>query len=85
MFEAYITEELNLPDSKLAEYRNYKNMYSSILYVDEAIEEFFQVYKKLPKYDNTIFIITGDHRLPEIPLATTIDRFHVPIMIFSPN
>ena len=58
-------------------------MYASILYVDEAIKEFFEEYKKMPKYENTIFIITGDHRLPEIPLATTMDRFHVPIMVFS--
>jgi uncharacterized sulfatase len=53
--------------------------------VYEAIKEFFEVYQKLPKYENTVFVITGDHRLPEIPLATTIDRFHVPIMIFSPK
>ena len=85
MFENHIINELKVSSLKLAEYRNYKNMYSSILYVDEAIKEFFEAYQKLPKYRNTIFVITGDHRLPEIPLATTIDRFHVPIMIFSPK
>jgi phosphoglycerol transferase MdoB-like AlkP superfamily enzyme len=85
MFEDYIKNELKISPSKVAEYTKYKNMYSSILYVDEAIKEFFEDYQKLPKYQNTIFIITGDHRLPEIPLATTIDRFHVPIMIFSPK
>jgi uncharacterized sulfatase len=85
LFENHVTNELKIPALKLAEYRKYKNMYASILYVDEAIKEFFEVYQKLPKYENTIFVITGDHRLPEIPLATTIDRFHVPIMIFSPK
>jgi uncharacterized sulfatase len=85
MFEDYIKNELKISPSKVAEYTKYKNMYSSILYVDEAIKEFFEDYQKLPKYQNTIFIITGDHRLPEIPLATTIDRFHVPIMVFSPK
>ncbi|MCH6199223.1 LTA synthase family protein [Aquiflexum sp. LQ15W] len=85
MFEDFIKSELKIPASKLPEYYKYKNMYSSILYVDEAIQEFFDAYQKLPNYKNTIFIITGDHRLPEIPLATTIDRIHVPIMIFSPK
>ncbi|MCL6259644.1 LTA synthase family protein [Aquiflexum sp. TKW24L] len=85
MFEDYITNDLKITTLKLPEYRMYKNMYASILYVDEAIKEFFEAYQKLPKYENTIFVITGDHRLPEIPLATTIDRFHVPIMIFSPK
>jgi uncharacterized sulfatase len=85
MFDDYIKNELKISPLKVAEYTKYKNMYSSILYVDEAIREFFEAYQKLPKFENTIFIITGDHRLPEIPLATTIDRFHVPIMIFSPK
>jgi phosphoglycerol transferase MdoB-like AlkP superfamily enzyme len=45
---------------------------------------FFEQYEKLPAYRNTVFIITGDHRLPEIPMSTKIDRFHVPLIIFSP-
>lgn len=85
MFEKYIQNDLTSLPLTPGEYRKYKSMYASILYVDEAIKEFFQTYQKLPNYENTVFIITGDHRLPEIPLATTIDRFHVPIMIFSPK
>jgi uncharacterized sulfatase len=83
LFETYISKTLRANPMEMANYRKYQSMYASILYVDEAIKEFFEEYKKMPKYENTIFIITGDHRLPEIPLATTIDRFHVPIMIFS--
>lgn len=83
LFETYISKTLRANPMQVTNYRKYKSMYASILYVDEAIKEFFEEYKKMPKYENTIFIITGDHRLPEIPLATTIDRFHVPIMIFS--
>ena len=37
-----------------------------------------------PEYRNTIFILTGDHRLPEIPMSTRIDRYHVPLLIVSP-
>lgn len=84
MFESFIQNDKTLP-LQVEEYRKYKNMYTSILYVDEAIREFFKTFQKLPKYENTVFIITGDHRLPEIPLATTIDRFHVPIIIYSPK
>jgi phosphoglycerol transferase MdoB-like AlkP superfamily enzyme len=83
LFEAYISNTLKATTIHANNYRKYRSMYASILYVDEAIKEFFEEYKKMPKYENTIFIITGDHRLPEIPLATTMDRFHVPIMIFS--
>jgi phosphoglycerol transferase MdoB-like AlkP superfamily enzyme len=83
LFESYLANTLRANPEQANNYRNYKSMYASILYVDEAIKEFFDAYKDMPKYKNTIFIITGDHRLPEIPLATTMDRFHVPILIFS--
>ena len=56
----------------------------TVLYLDDAIRLFFEEYKKRPEYANTIFIITGDHRLPEIPMSSRLDRFHVPLIIFSP-
>lgn len=84
MLDNYLTNTLNASGTQRQNYLNYQSMYASILYVDDAIKEFFEIYKKLPRYSETIFIITGDHRLPEVPMATTIDRFHVPIMIFSP-
>lgn len=83
MLDEYLDKTLKISASQKPNYLKYQSMYASILYVDEAIREFFEEYRKMPKYENTIFIITGDHRLPEIPLATSIDRFHVPIMIFS--
>jgi uncharacterized sulfatase len=38
----------------------------------------------MKEFANTIFIITGDHRMPEIPISSQIDRFHVPLVIYSP-
>ncbi|MGB4398473.1 MAG: sulfatase-like hydrolase/transferase [Daejeonella sp.] len=71
-------------DQKKEEYRQFKDQYSSILYMDDALREFMQEYRKRPDFAHTIFIITGDHRMPEIPMSTKIDRFHVPMMIYSP-
>ena len=65
-------------------YRNYKLQYSSILYADDALRSFFATYMQRPDYNNTIFVITGDHRMPEIPMRTKIDRYHVPLIIYSP-
>lgn len=62
----------------------YEQILATILYVDDAIKYFMHEFSKRPDYKNTIFIITGDHRLPEIPLATKLDRYHVPLIIFSP-
>jgi uncharacterized sulfatase len=64
--------------------KNYKEMLSCVLYTDDAFREFINEYKKREDYKNTIFIITGDHRMPEIPIIDQIDRFHVPFIIYSP-
>lgn len=71
-------------ESTRQEYRKYKGVYSTILYADDALKVFFQEYAKREDFKNTIFLITGDHRLPEIPMSTKIDRYHVPLIIYSP-
>ena len=45
---------------------------------------FLYVHQKQADFKNTIFIVTGDHRMPEIPMSTKIDRYHVPLIIYSP-
>ena len=77
-------EDFGFSEDKKEKYRNYQKQYSSILFTDEALREFFKKYKKDDNFDNTIFIITGDHRIPEIPMASKIDRYHVPLLIYSP-
>ncbi|MCF8319537.1 MAG: LTA synthase family protein, partial [Sphingobacteriaceae bacterium] len=76
-------KKMGISEAKKAEYRQYAQVYSTILYADEALKDFFAAAKKTDWYAHTIFIITGDHRLPEIPLSTKIDRYHVPFMIYS--
>ena len=76
--------KLGFDNERKEEHRNYKDQYATILYTDEAIKYLLQEFAKLPSYRNTIFVITGDHRLPEIPMSTKIDRYHVPLIIFSP-
>ena len=76
--------EFGFSEEKKEKYRNYKKQYSSILFTDMALKELFEEYQERPGFDNTIFVITGDHRIPEIPMASKIDRFHVPLIIYSP-
>jgi len=66
------------------QHREYKPQYASILYMDDAMRHFFKSYALRPSFKNTIFIITGDHRMPDIPMSTKIDRYHVPLVIYSP-
>ncbi|SOD11550.1 LTA synthase family protein [Pedobacter xixiisoli] len=77
-------KKLGFNDAQKEEHRTYKDQYATILYTDDAIKHLIQEFQKLPSYSNTIFVITGDHRLPEIPMSTKIDRYHVPLIIYSP-
>ncbi|MEO6719505.1 MAG: sulfatase-like hydrolase/transferase [Ferruginibacter sp.] len=76
--------ELDFTEIQKQEYRKYAHQYSSILYADDAIRTFINNYRSRPGFENTIFLITGDHRMPEIPMSTKIDRYHVPLIIYSP-
>lgn len=77
-------QELNFTESQKEEHRRYKDQYATILYLDNSIRDFINNYRNHPDFSNTIFIITGDHRMPEIPMSTKIDRYHVPLIIYSP-
>jgi len=60
------------------------NVFATLLYTDDALKYAFEEFKKQPNYDNTIFIITGDHRLIPIPQRNNLSRFHVPLIMYSP-
>lgn len=64
-------------------FNTYKRYIKSILFVDDALKDFFDKYKKRNDYENTIFIITGDHPMTEVPIANSLKRYHVPLLIFS--
>lgn len=76
--------ELKLTNDQKKDRRQYLPQFASILYADDALQQFFTKAKQQPDYNNTIFVITGDHRMPEIPMGTKIDRYHVPLIIYSP-
>ena len=75
---------LNISDQLKESYTKQRDIYASILYTDDSLRHYFSALEKLPNWRNTIVVITGDHRLPEIPMQTRIERYHVPLLIASP-
>ncbi|SFQ26785.1 uncharacterized sulfatase [Pseudarcicella hirudinis] len=75
---------LKFNEEEKVQSRQNKNMLASVLYMDDAVRYFIENYRKRPEFANTIFFITGDHRMPEIPMSTKIDRYHVPLIVYSP-
>ena len=56
-------------------------------YTDYALKQFFETAKKMPWYQNTIFVMVADHTnqvaYPEYEKA--MNRFAVPILFYAPN
>lgn len=77
-------QQLGIPEARRAPYRAQADIYSAILYTDDQLRRYFEGVAKAPWYADTIFVVTGDHRLPEIPMDTHIERYHVPLLVFSP-
>lgn len=76
---------LDISDAKRAEYLRYPELFSALLYTDDAIKELIDRYRMRDDFDDTIFIITGDHRMIPVPHINRIDRYYVPFMIYSPK
>ncbi|HTH57203.1 MAG TPA: sulfatase-like hydrolase/transferase [Cyclobacteriaceae bacterium] len=62
-----------------------KSVFECLLYTDNAIRKLIQGYSKRADFNKTIFLITGDHRLIPVPQDNKIKRYHVPILIYSPQ
>ncbi len=62
----------------------HKEIFASLLYTDQSLAKFMKGYAARPDFENTIFIITGDHRLIPIAQKDQLCRYHVPLFIYSP-
>lgn len=87
--EAYYEQKLNNITANVKQFdeikffQTYKTQLMSLLFVDDALREFFQKYAQRTDYENTLFIITGDHPMSEIPSKNALKKYHVPLLFFS--
>ena len=59
------------------------NNFACYLYMDDCVKNLINSYKEIGKYDNTIFIITGDHRMGMLNTGNVLRSFNVPLIIHS--
>lgn len=57
---------------------------SSFLYVDDALKYYFKQQEKTDTYQNTIYLIVGDHMMGDIPQNNPIEKYRSVLMIYSP-
>lgn len=82
-FEQIVKNRLNEPEL-VKRLKESKDMFSSFLFSDDCIRHFFDEYKTRPEYNNTIFIITGDHHHGNVVPRNNLCLFNVPLIIYSP-
>ena len=65
----------------------YVPMHQCVGYTDYALKTFFNEAKKMPWFENTIFVFTADHgNQSHFPFyEQTINRFANPLMIYDPK
>lgn len=62
-------------------------IHQCISYTDHALRKFFETASRMPWYQNTLFVITGDHTSQSdyLEYKTNIGAFRVPVVFFKPD
>lgn len=62
-----------------------KEVISTVYYADQSLERFFKRYKERADFNETLFIILGDHSVKALDLSSDLGIYHVPFILYSPN
>ncbi len=60
------------------------NIYACYLYMDQSVRQLVNDYASQPDFANTVFVITGDHRMALVPTGIALRNYNVPLVIWSP-
>ena len=82
--EELLSRQNGLSEKELANIKGNMNIFGCFNYADECVGKLINYYKTLPEYENTIFIITGDHRMGYLPFGCFLSNVNVPLLVFSP-
>ena len=60
------------------------NIYGCYLYMDCNVRRLIEDYASRPEFVNTVFVITGDHRMAFVPSGIALRIYNVPLVVYSP-
>jgi len=78
-----VIQSKSLSKKEITHILDWVHEYAGFEYADWAVEQLIEDYKKREDFDNTIFIITGDHHSGPDHLRG-YRNYHVPLIIYSP-
>ena len=88
VFTASSHHPYNIPDQYKGKFKKgFVEMHEPIQYTDYALKKYFETAKKQPWFENTIFVITGDHtnKVYYSEYQKNLNIFAVPLIFYSPN
>lgn len=71
------------PQSEQSWFRSNSSRIASVVYADFALSKLFELYRQRSDFQNTIFVITGDHSAG-VGSKNRLSFYHVPLIIYSP-
>lgn len=76
-----------LPFARIISGDTMEPRYNGIRYADWALGDFFRQARQQPWFEETLFVMVGDHGFGTPPAITDIrlDRFHVPLLFYAPD
>ena len=87
IYEKKITQSFNLDPATIEgdNILSHLNIYASFMYVDDCLRQLFAYYRTRDDFKNTIFIVTGDHRMgPVTTEHNPLRKYNVPLIVYSP-
>ncbi len=79
--------EKRINEMKPKGYKSYykkKDAFGALMYMDYAIQQCFENYRKRDDFEQTIFVIVGDHSLRMLTNDSRLEKYQVPLIIYSP-
>jgi hypothetical protein len=81
-FKNLVSNSENIARKEHFEYN--ENQYISLMFTDDVLRDFFSNYSGQESFNNTIFVITGNYPMRKLTSGTHLDKYHVPLFIYSP-
>lgn len=88
LFSVSSHHPFKVPEKYIGQFKKgHVEIHQPIGYTDHSLKKFFETAKKMPWYENTIFVLVADHTNQNYyqEYAKPMNRFAVPILFYSPN
>ena len=65
-------------------FEQFEKQYISLMYTDDVLKNFFNSFSDHERFQNTIFIITGNYPMRNLSCDESLEKYHVPLLVYSP-